>query len=125
VRLLLDTHVALWWLNEPVKVSPDTREAIEDTANEVWISSASVWEAGLKTAAGKLRLPARLDESARASGLLELAISWAHARAATELPRLHADPFDRILVAQASLEDLVVLTRDPLVRQYDVASMPA
>ncbi len=84
-----------------------------------------MWEIGIKAAAGELSLPSPFAEAAREVGLQELPISWRHATAAADLPPLHADPFDRVLVAQASLEGLVLLTRDPRVRQYNVATMPA
>ena len=125
MRLLLDTHVAVWWFNDPAKVRPDARDALEDASNEALLSAASVWEAALKQASGRLNLPIRLDDLARSGGLVELAISWEHSRAAAELPRLHGDPFDRMLVAQALLENLVLVTRDRAVAPYDVATMPA
>ena len=125
MRLLLDTRIAVWWFNDPAKVRPDARVALEDPSNEALLSAASVWEAGLKQATGRLDLPIKLDDLARSAGLIELPIAWEHARVAAELPRLHGDPFDRMLVAQAVLQDLVILTRDPLIREYDVATMPA
>jgi PIN domain nuclease of toxin-antitoxin system len=125
VRLLLDTHVAFWWFNELSRVGGEARVAIEDPASEVWISSASVWEAGLKTATGKLKMQLPFDELAARAGMLELPVTWAHARAASDLPRLHGDPVDRMLVAQAKLEDLILVTRDRLVCQYDIVTMPA
>lgn len=125
MRLLLDTHVALWWFNDPTRVRPAALEAIEDGANEALLSAASVWEAGIKTSVGKLTSPRSLAESASVKGLVELQVSWEHASLAADLPRLHGDPFDRMLVAQAVIEDLVLVTRDPLVRQYDVATMTA
>ena len=125
MRLLLDTHVAVWWFNDPRKVRADARAALEDSSSEAFLSAASVWEAGLKQATGRLNLPRQLDDLGRSGGLIELPISWDHARVAAELPRLHGDPFDRMLVAQALLEGLVLVTRDLLVTQYDVATMPA
>ncbi len=125
MRLLLDTHVAVWWFNDPGKVRTDARAALEDSSNEAFLSAASVWEAGLKQTTGRLDLPRQLDDLGRSGGFVELPISWAHARVAAELPRLHGDPFDRMLVAQAVLEDLVIVTRDSLIRQYPVATMPA
>ena len=125
MRLLLDTHVALWWFNDPTRVRPAALEAIEDGANEAILSAASVWEAGIKQSVGRLTPPRSLAESARLRGLSELRVSWEHATLAADLPLLHGDPFDRMLVAQAVAEDLVLVTRDPLVQQYDVATMPA
>jgi PIN domain nuclease of toxin-antitoxin system len=125
VKLLLDTHVAFWWFNDMDRVGSDARAAIKDSSNGVWMSAASVWEVGIKRAVGKLDIPTPLDEAARETGVMELAVTWAHARTAAELPLLHGDPVDRMLVAQARVEGLVLVTRDPLVRQYDVATMPA
>lgn len=125
MRLLLDTHVALWWLNDPGHLRETSTDAIEDEGNDALLSAASIWEAGLKHSVGKLDPPRPLVESAALGGLLELSISWEHARVAAQLPRLHGDPFDRMLVAQALVEDLVLVTRDPLLQRYDVATMPA
>ncbi len=125
MRLLLDTHVALWWFNDPARLRAEVVTGIEDPANDAILSAASIWEAGLKQAAGKLNPPRSLEESARIGGLVELAVTWAHASAAASLPRLHGDPFDRMLVAQAQVESLVLVTRDPFIRQYDVQTMAA
>ncbi len=98
---------------------------IADAANEVMLSAASVWEAAIKIAAGRLKSPTPLDEVAADAGMLELPIRWRHARRAAALPALHRDPFDRMLVAQALEEGLVVMTRDPLVQQYPVPTLSA
>jgi PIN domain nuclease of toxin-antitoxin system len=125
LRVLLDTHVALWWANDPGQLQEEARAAISDGANEVFLSAASVWEAEIKLAAGKLSTPTPIEEAAADAGIQELPIRWSHARRAGALPALHRDPFDRMLVAQALEEDLVLMTRDPLVHQYAVATMPA
>jgi PIN domain nuclease of toxin-antitoxin system len=103
----------------------DAREAIADDANEVFLSAASVWEAAIKASAGRLSTPTSIEEAAAEAGVAELAIGWEHARRAADLPPLHRDPFDRMLVAQALQEGMVVATRDPLVRQYAVPTLPA
>ena len=103
----------------------EARSVIADGANEVFLSSASVWEVAIKVAAGRLSTPTPIDETAEDAGLLELPVRWSHARRAASLPMLHADPFDRMLVAQALDEGLVLLTRDPRVRQYAISTMPA
>jgi PIN domain nuclease of toxin-antitoxin system len=103
----------------------EVRDAIADGANDVLLSAASVWEAGIKVAAGRLSIPSPVDEAASRAGLLELPVHWRHARRAAVLPTLHRDPFDRMLVAQALEEHLVLVTRDPLVQQYTVSTMPA
>jgi PIN domain nuclease of toxin-antitoxin system len=98
---------------------------VADRANDVFLSAASIWESALKSLTGKLTLDRALDTAAAAAGFAELAVTWAHAVRATSLPPLHKDPFDRMLVAQALEEGLVLVTRDPLVRQYQVATLPA
>jgi PIN domain nuclease of toxin-antitoxin system len=106
-------------------LNEEGRSAIADGANDVFLSAASVWEAAIKVATGRLSTPTPLDEAAEDAGLLELPVHWRHARGAAALPMLHRDPFDRMLVAQALDEGLVLLTRDPLVGQYAVSTMPA
>ena len=117
--------MALWWANDPAELAAEARDAIEDGLNEVFLSAASVWEASIKAAAGRLAAPTPIEEAATDAGIAELPVRWAHARRAAELPDLHRDPFDRMLVAQALEEGLVLLTRDPLVRQYPVATAAA
>ncbi len=124
LRILLDTHIALWWSNDPAELAPEARAAIADGSNDVFLSAASVWEAAIKTAAGRLSTPTPIDEAAASAGIRELPISWTHARRASALPPLHRDPFDRMLVAQALEDGLVLVTRDPLVQQYPVSTLP-
>jgi PIN domain nuclease of toxin-antitoxin system len=123
--LLLDTHAAVWWLEDRARLTDAARNAIEDADNEVFVSAASVWEFEMKRAAGRIQTPGPLAEAAAATGLIELPVTWRHAQRAALLPPIHADPFDRMLVAQALEEGLVLVTRDPLVRQYAIATMPA
>lgn len=125
MNLLVDTHVALWWLNDPSRLTEEVRAAIAGRGNRVLLSAASVWEAQIKAALGRLDLPAPLLDSSESAGLEELPIRWFHALRAATLPPLHRDPFDRMLVAQAMEEDLVLVTRDPLVQQYSVAVLHA
>ena len=87
------------------------------------MSAASVWEASIKVAAGRLATEAPIDEAMYEAGLQELPVTWKHARRAATLPSLHRDPFDRMLVGQALEEGLVLVTRDPVVRQYPVSTM--
>ena len=91
----------------------------------MFLSAASVWEAALKSATGRLTIPAQLDDVGASMGMSELAITWRHARRGAVLPPIHKDPFDRLLVAQALEEGLVLVTRDPLVRQYAVPTLAA
>ncbi len=115
----------LWWSDDPTLVRADARAAIEDARNEVLVSAASVWEAAVKVAAGRLRMPIGLDEAAVKAGFAELPIGWQDARRAAALPPLHGDPFDRMLVAQALEDGLVLVTRDAVVRQYPVPTLAA
>jgi PIN domain nuclease of toxin-antitoxin system len=91
----------------------------------VLVSAASIWESAMKSITGRLTLDKALDAAASAAGFVELPITWRHAVRAASLPPLHKDPFDRMLVAQALEEKLVLVTRDPLVRQYPVATLAA
>ncbi len=120
MRLLLDTHVWLWAAMEPERLNAAARNAIE-TEPELVLSVASLWEMGIKLAAGKLRLEGNLDTFrltvAQMRGT-ELVIRPEHALAAAILPQHHRDPFDRMLVAQANIENLTLVTSDAVVRSY-------
>ena len=118
MRVLLDTHVLLWAVLRDKRLSVAQAEAIEQ--GELYLSSASVWEMGIKRALGKLDIPDTLLETAVDAGCRPLPISWAHADAAAKLPQHHSDPFDRMLIAQAKLESLVLLSADKRFRDYDV-----
>jgi PIN domain nuclease of toxin-antitoxin system len=119
VRLLLDTHVLLWWaLGSPL--SERASEAIGAAENEVFVSAASIWEAEIKAAGGRLDIGLELAEKTRERGFKELPIQFEHAVEAARLPPHHSDPFDRMLAAQARLQGLVLVTRDPDLQPYDV-----
>jgi PIN domain nuclease of toxin-antitoxin system len=125
-RLLLDTHAWLWWQSGDRRLGSRARQAVL-AAPAVLFSAASAWEIAIKTRLGKLTLPkgASIEEQLALDGFESLAVTLAHAEAVRALPALHRDPFDRMLVAQASEEDLVILTKDPQIRQYDVRVMAA
>jgi PIN domain nuclease of toxin-antitoxin system len=129
LRLLLDTHVFLWAAAEPERLSISAREAIEHKENQVYVSAATGWEIAIKHAIGRLVLP--VDPSAyvpgriRSLGFDELPIAMSHTLAASQLPPHHADPFDRILVAQAQVEGLTLASADPLVLRYPVSTLQA
>ena len=125
MRLLLDTHTALWFFEDPSRLSSEARSAIEDSASVAFLSAASVWEWSLKRLRGKVSMPIDMTEAATRASFLELSVTWFHGTTAASLPSLHGDPFDRMLIAQALVEELVLVTRDPLVQQYEVATMPA
>lgn len=124
MRLLLDTHVVLWWLTDDPTLAEEIKTRL-DHDRDVYVSAATIWEVSIKQAIGKLAEPAELPGQIRGSGFRELPISFDHAIAAGRLPPLHRDPFDRMLVAQARSEDLTLVTRDPRCKQYDVAILPA
>lgn len=127
MKLLLDTHVLLWWVTASPKLSGSALEAIGDGKNEAFWSAASSWEVGIKYALGRLPLPASpfdfLARQLEINGIQSLAINDAHAFSAASLPPLHADPFDRMLVAQAQAEGLVLVTADRAIRRYEVAAI--
>lgn len=118
-RLLLDTHVFLWWRGEPFRLTPDVRNRIA-TADIVFVSAASAWEAAIKVSLGRLELPDTIEAGVLASGFERLLITFSHAERVTGLPLHHKDPFDRILVAQAQAEGLTLVTHDRLLEPYDV-----
>jgi len=120
VRLLLDTHVLLWALTDDPSLSAAARAAIVDGRNRVVVSAVSAWEITIKRSLGKLRAPADLAKEVAAHRFTPLAVSLEHALAVGALPDLHRDPFDRLLVAQAGVEDLTIVTRDRAIARYDV-----
>ena len=125
MRLLLDTHALLWWLADDPTLDASARDAITSSETEVFVSAAVMWEIEIKRASGRLRAPSDLLETIEGGGFRELPVSGVHAVAAAGLPPHHADPFDRMLVAQAQLEGLTLVTRDERLRQYDVPTFPA
>ena len=124
MRLLLDTHVLIWWSGGK-GVTHAAAEAIRSPANEVLVSVASIWEAEIKAATGKLQLDADLEAEPAEHGFTSLAINAHHAMVAARLPQHHSDPFDRMLVAQAQLEGLTIVSRDPVFDDYAVAVLKA
>lgn len=118
MRILLDTHVYLWWLQDHPNLSEEVRSRIV-SASDVFISSASIWEATIKSGIGKLEVNINdLVAEIVNSGFQELAISARHAAMVANLPGIHRDPFDRILVAQAMCEPLRLLTADSILSGY-------
>lgn len=119
-RLLLDTHVALWWWANDKRLSLTAREAIAD-ASLVFVSAASAWEMAIKSALGRVRLPRSFSDGVQDSGFIELPIGFDHAAASEFLPAHHTDPFDRMLIAQAKVERLVIVTHDRRFEPYGQA----
>ena len=128
MRLLLDTHVFLWYITADPKLPATFRAAIQDPANEVYLSAASVWEAVIKHALGKLPLPGPpadyLPRQRHAHGIASLPVDEGAMPRLAALPPLHRDPFDRILVAQALQHGMTVATVDPDVAAYPVPLLP-
>jgi len=120
-RFLLDTHVFLWWCADSPQLGHEARDAIAEPGNQVLVSAASAWEMAIKSALGRLRAPRDVEGAMEANGFQKLAISFAHAARAGALPSRHADPFDRMLVAQAELEDLTLVTHDRRMESHGVA----
>jgi PIN domain nuclease of toxin-antitoxin system len=125
MRLLLDSHTLVWWLAEDSKLAPTATKAIDSSSNEVMVSAASVWEIEIKRTIGKLPLRGDVALHIQAAGFTPLAMTYRHAHAAGRLPRHHRDPFDRMLVAQAQLEDAALVTSDEELLQYDVPILSA
>ena len=127
VRALLDTHSFLWWESDEDRLSKSAFDIIRDGRNEVIVSVATIWEVAIKYAKGRLILPTAPDlfiaERLRRNRWTELPIDRMHAIRAGSLPRLHGDPFDRMLVAQAQLERLPILTMDSAITRYDVETI--
>jgi PIN domain nuclease of toxin-antitoxin system len=119
-RLLVDTHALLWWLTDDPALSPPARAAIADPATEPLVSSASVWEIAIKRSLGKLTAPDDLPARIADGGFVWLPISPQHAWQVRDLPRHHRDPFDRILVAQALIEGVAIITTDAQLGDYGV-----
>lgn len=124
MRLLVDSHVALWWLEENELLGAECREVIQN-ADEAYFSAVTPWELGIKRALGKLTMPDGLVEALESAGFVPLAISAAHAEHAPALPAHHRDPFDRMLIAQAELEELSLVTADQQFAAYEVTLVDA
>lgn len=124
MRILLDTHVLLWWMQDE-RLSDECRDAISDPMNDVVVSVVTGWELSIKSAKGKISVHADLWSTIVENGFDILPIQWSHALTAGLLPPLHSDPFDRMLVAQSQVEGLVLATRDRALLQYDVVPLMA
>lgn len=120
-RLLVDTHAFLWWLDENAKLRREARPAIADPTALVHVNAVTIWEIAIKAQLGRLDPGTeRIDLEIAANGFVELPISAAHAPVAGKLPPHHGDPFDRMLVAQAQVENLVVVTHDKIFADYGI-----
>ncbi|MGH7452849.1 MAG: type II toxin-antitoxin system VapC family toxin [bacterium] len=124
MKLLLDTHAFIWWDSEPDKLSPTALAAYQDRANTLLLSVASVWEMQIKIQLGKLKLNLPLAEviegQRKANNIEILPVMLAHVFALQNLPMHHKDPFDRMLIAQANVENIAVIGNDPAFAQYSI-----
>lgn len=127
MRVLLDTHVFLWLVHEPEKLSQGAQRAIVDRDNELYLSAASYWEICIKHSLGKLGLlddwAERFDQELQYNNIGWLPIEKSHCQAILKLPKIHQDPFDRLLVAQAKTEGMTLLTLDLNIPQYGVKTI--
>ncbi len=123
MTLLLDTHVLLWWLGEDDRLTSTMRAAIADPRTPVMVSSASAWEMSIKAALGKLDIPDDLTGEMERQGFDALPVTVEDGLAAGALPRHHADPFDRMLIAQAARRSFVLVTADRRFASYDVLTL--
>ena len=127
MKILIDTHCWLWLQVSPERINPDVMARFKDQANELYLSAASSWEIAIKYRLGKLQLPVAPSEYVpdrmRANGVKGLPVEHAHALYVSELPPLHRDPFDRLLVAQGILESMTIATVDPQIVQYEVETI--
>ena len=119
MNLLLDTHILLWWLSGSRRLHAQARKAIANSGR-AFVSAATVWEITIKIALGKLEFLGNVEEQLMLNNFLPLAITVPHAAAAGALPAHHSDPFDRMLIAQAKIESLTLMTHDVRLRDYDV-----
>jgi len=121
VRVLLDTHIALWAVTDSPQLPGVAREIITAPANEVWVSAVSIWEIAIKHALGRGGMPISGSEAVHwftLSGYRDVPISSSHAAAVDALPPIHGDPFDRMLVAQAQMEPFRLITHDEVIARY-------
>ncbi len=123
IRLLLDTHALLWALSEDPKLSAPALAAIVDMDNQILVSATSAIEIAIKRSLGKLEAPSDLLATVEAAGFIPLTVDFLTAERLASLPFHHRDPFDRLLIAQALVEEVVVVTRDPAFAPYEVETL--
>lgn len=118
MRVLLDTHVFLWWITDNPRLHGEKREAVADFDNEVFLSAASAWEIEIKVSCGKLKIDPNWKLLVEKNGFIWLPVLPRHTEFIRDLPPIHRDPFDRMLVAQAKCEHMVLLSYDANVNSY-------
>jgi PIN domain nuclease of toxin-antitoxin system len=120
LKLLLDTHVVLWWTHDAQRLSDAAQEALVDERHDIVLSAVLAWEIAVKRALGKLKVRSGLISELIRDGARELAVTVAHADAVEALPAHHRDPFDRMLIAQARVEGAILVSADTVFRSYDI-----
>ncbi|MFT4009954.1 MAG: type II toxin-antitoxin system VapC family toxin [Nocardioidaceae bacterium] len=124
MRLILDTHILLWWWDDFARLPNGTAELIADPEHEVFVSAVSIAEIAVKKSIGRLEIGEDFAGGLQGDGFAELALTATHSARVATLPLLHRDPFDRLLVAQAQIEEATLVTVDTMVKQYDVRTLP-
>jgi PIN domain nuclease of toxin-antitoxin system len=125
MNLLIDTHVLLWWLDDNPSLSKKARTVISDGKNPVFVSAVIIWEIRIKEALGKLKIPGNFREVLENQPFEMLDITAEHAHTVGELPSHHGDPFDRMLIAQAKVEGLILVTHDMTLKKYKIPLIKA
>lgn len=120
MNYLLDTHIFLWWLSDPKKLSLEVIEIIENPNKTIYISAVVIWEISIKRALKKITVTNSFVDAVEECHFTHLPFNHHHANFAGILPKKHVDPFDRLLIAQASLENLCIITSDEMIRKYDI-----
>jgi PIN domain nuclease of toxin-antitoxin system len=123
VNYLLDTHILLWWVTDPKQIASKASKIIGDKENSIFISSASLWEMAIKKSLGRLTLPINIVEILQTEGFQMMPIGYEEALGISDLPQIHQDPFDRMLVMQAKLHNCVLITRDKNIMDYPVVTI--
>ena len=125
MNYLLDTHILLWWLSEPEKIGKKAHTIISDKSNRVFASSISFWEMAIKSGYGKLNIPRNMMETLLTEGFELLSLHPKETFSVIDLPPIHRDPFDRMLIAQAKFSDLVLITKDKNILSYPLVTLKA
>ena len=120
MRYLIDTHIFVWFVTEPEKLGDEMHDSLRDFTNEVFVSAATFWEIAMNRNRGRMKFPGDVAQEMRAAQFVELPVTGAHYEAAVALPDIHKDPFDRLLIAQALCEGLVLVTHDRALGAYNV-----